>query len=269
MSHLSLLQKLGTFRSTSSLPFVLWPHRLSRASLLSLHQCDRLHDRSRTCLINGFRRARQARHTPCLCRHQNPAVVCQRVYHSHVTHQLHPNCLKHHQCLRIPVAFPLRLAVHVSSHPFPLGAATVVPDWRIRFACSDCLRAASRDVNASAVLFVPGSRCCRFGWNLGVHHRKISRRCSRVGIDLLASVLQTPRFSSIPNSISRFQRSSLFRFRMLRHVTTAALLLTMCSPVLVLKQSQQPSIQFTASFWCGPVLLCGLNKICSLNAAIC
>ena len=52
MSHLSLLRRLGTFRTTSSLRFVLWPHRFSRASLLSLCQCNRLHDRSRTCLRN-------------------------------------------------------------------------------------------------------------------------------------------------------------------------------------------------------------------------
>ena len=55
-------------------------------------------------------------------------------------------------------------------------------------------------------------------------------------------------FPNIPHSSSRFQRSSLVRLRMLRHVTTAALSLTMCSPVPVLKPSQQPFIQFTASF---------------------
>ena len=54
-----------------------------------------------------------------------------------------------------------------------------------------------------------------------------------------------------------FQRSSLFRFRMLRHDTTAALLLTMCSPVLMLKPSEQQSSQFTASFCCDPEVLCG------------
>ena len=69
------------------------------------------------------------------------------------------------------------------------------------------------------------------------------------------------------NSISQFQRSSSFRLRMLRHDTTA-LLLTMCSPVLVLKTSQQPSSQLTASFYCGPEVLCGLKRICSPNAAI-
>ena len=66
--------------------------------------------------------------------------------------------------------------------------------------------------------------------------------------------------SCIPNSLSRFQRSSLFRLRMLRQVTTAALLLTMCSPVLVLEPSQQPSIQSTASFCSGPAVLCGLKQ---------
>ena len=92
---------------------------------------------------------------------------------------------------------------------------------------------------------------------------------ARSGATLHASVLKKEGFPSIPNGISRFQRSSsLFRLRLLRHVTTAALLLTMCSPVLVLKQSQQPSIQFTTSFYCGPVLLFGLNKICSPTAAI-
>ena len=49
------------------------------------------------------------------------------------------------------------------------------------------------------------------------------------------------KFLSIHHSISRFQRF----LRMLRHDTTAALLLTMCSSVLVLKPSQQPSFQFT------------------------
>ena len=38
-------------------------------------------------------------------------------------------------------------------------------------------------------------------------------------------------FPSIPNNISWFQRSSLFRLRMLRHGTTAASSLTLCSPV--------------------------------------
>ena len=83
VSHLALRQRLGTFRTISSLPFVLWPHRLSRVSLLSLRQCNRLHDRSRTCLRNCLRQARQARHTsqirtPCLYRR----LVA--VYHSHV-----------------------------------------------------------------------------------------------------------------------------------------------------------------------------------------
>ena len=74
-----------------------------------------------------------------------------------------------------------------------------------------------RDANASDSLFVPGSRRCRLGQNLRVHHRKMSGRCSRA------------------NSISRFQRSSWFRFRILRHATTDALLLTMCSPVPVVE----------------------------------
>ena len=80
MSHLALRQKLGTFRTTSSLPVVLWPHRLSRAPPLSIRQCYRFHDRSRTCLRICFRQARQARRirptrTPCLCRSLDPAVV--------------------------------------------------------------------------------------------------------------------------------------------------------------------------------------------------
>ena len=52
--------KAWKFRTTSSLPFVLWPRRLSRALILSLRQRNRLHDRSRTCLRNCFRRACQS-----------------------------------------------------------------------------------------------------------------------------------------------------------------------------------------------------------------
>ena len=71
------------------------------------------------------------------------------------------------------------------------------------------------------------------------------------------------------SNMSRFQRSSLFRLRVLRHFVSAALLLTMCSPVRVLNPSQHPSNQFTASFCCGPEVFCFLKKICSPNAAIC
>ena len=53
---------------------------------------------------------------------------------------------------------------------------------------------------------------------------------------------------------------------MLQHDTSAALLLSMFSPVLVLKPSQQPSSQFTASSCCGPAVLCVLKRICSPNA---
>ena len=62
-----------------------------------------------------------------------------------------------------------------------------------------------------------------------------------------------------PTNISRFLRTSLFRLRMLRHDTAAALLHTMCSPVLVSKPNQQPSNQF----------MCCLKNFCPPNAAIC
>ena len=52
-----------------------------------------------------------------------------------------------------------------------------------------------RDVTVSAVLFVPGSRRCWFGLNFRVHHRKVSGRCSRVGIYVHASVLHIRRIS--------------------------------------------------------------------------
>ena len=81
-----------------------------------------------------------------------------------------------------------------------------------------------RDVNASAVLVVPGSRRCWFGLNLRVHHRKMSGKCSRVWIDFHASVLQTPRisecsqqhfkvpaffFASSPNAATRHHRCTV------------------------------------------------------------
>ena len=115
-----------------------------------------------------------------------------------------------------------------------------------------------RDVSASDTLFVSSSRYFQSSLHLCVYHRN-----GGVGVDFHASVLQAPRISKGPNNISRFQRSSLFRLRMLRHNNSSAWLLTKCSPVLV------PSSQFTASFCCGPVVLCGLNTICSPNAAIC
>ena len=126
-----------------------------------------------------------------------------------------------------------------------------------------------RDVNASAVLFVSGSRRCRSGlhfwFTIGMH----LAGAAGSGSTSTRPSCKLHEFPSIPNIISRFQRTSLFRLRMLRHFTTAALLLTMCSPVRVLKPTQQPSIQFTASFCGGGAVLCGLNKICLPNAAIC
>ena len=97
-----------------------------------------------------------------------------------------------------------------------------------------------RDVNASAVLFVPGSRRCRLGRNLQAHHRKISGRLQHCW----DQILQTPRISEYSQ----------------KHFTVPAFCIVAhrcVSPVLVLKPSQQPSIQFTASFCCGPVVLCG------------
>ena len=84
-----------------------------------------------------------------------------------------------------------------------------------------------RDVNASDILFVssllsvPASTS---GFTIGMY---------LAGAAGLGSTSTRPScnlhgFPSSPNSISRFQRSPLFRLRMLRHDTTAALLLTMC-----------------------------------------
>ena len=72
-----------------------------------------------------------------------------------------------------------------------------------------------------------------------------------------------------PNSRSRFQRSSWYLLRIPWHATTSVVLLTMSSQVRVLKPNQQPSNQFTASFCSDPAVLCGLEGICSPNAAIC
>ena len=130
-----------------------------------------------------------------------------------------------------------RIVLHPCGDP---GSALL----RVRFSdhqahlaaqcCSD-LRHLLRGVDASAVNLVPGFR--RSSLHFWVHHWDVSAWCCGVGIDIHA--LQ--RSPSISNSISRFQRSSLFRLDMLRH-DTAALLLTMCSPALVLKHSQ-PTVQ--------------------------
>ena len=240
-----------------------------------------------------------------------PAVVCQRVSLA-CPYQLQLNCLKLLQCLRILVAFPLRLdaARFVASVLPSLGTATVISGlvdsfrlFRLSSSRSACTGSFSiraeilarhsvlrlsdhqatsaaqrrskfrhhllRDVNTSAVLFVPGSRRCRFGGTSGFTIGRYLAGAAGSGSTSTRPSCKLQQFPSIPNSSSRFQRSSLFRLRLLRHATTAALLLTMCSPVLVLKPSQQPSIQFTASFCCGPVVLCGLDNICSPNAAVC
>ena len=126
-----------------------------------------------------------------------------------------------------------------------------------------------RDASTSDILVVSGFPYCRSGLHFWVHPMGMYlASAAGFGSTSTRPSCKLHGFASIPNSVSQFQRSFLFRLRMLRHDTTAALLLTMCSPILVLKPSQQPSSQFTASFCCGPVVLCGLNRICSPNTAI-
>ena len=82
------------------------------------------------------------------------------------------------------------LCVHrVVLHPCSNPGSTL---FRVKWSHHHATPAAQRrskfrnhllgDVDASAVLFDPGSRHCRFGRNLWVHHRKISGRCSMVRI---------------------------------------------------------------------------------------
>ena len=103
--------------------------------------------RLRTCLRNAFHPARQTRpiRTPCRCQRPAQTVVFQRVSLA-CLHQLQPNFSKLLRCLQILLAFPTRLDVHVSSR-------LSCPHWaqngrhrigEFRFACSGCLRAASR-----------------------------------------------------------------------------------------------------------------------------
>ena len=126
-----------------------------------------------------------------------------------------------------------------------------------------------RDGDASDILFVSGFRCCRSGLHFWVHHRNVPGRAAALGSTSTRPVLQAPRISKY--SQQHITIPALFVVSpsnaAARH--SAAFLLTMCSPVLVLNLSQQPSSQFPASFCCGPVVLCGLSRICSPNAAIC
>ena len=74
-------------------------------------------------------------------------------------------------------------------------------------------------------------------------------------------------FANTPNSVSRFPRSSLFRLRILRRDTTAALMLTMCSVVLVgvetIRNNCSTNSQRVSA------VLCSLKRICSPSAAFC
>ena len=108
-----------------------------------------------------------------------------------------------------------------------------------------------RDVNASAVLFVPGSRRCRLGRNLRVHHRKISGRCSRVGINLHSSILQTPRISEYSQ-----QHFTVPAFLYFSSPTTAACHhhCIVAHDVFSRSRVETGAIQFTASFCCGPAI---------------
>ena len=86
--------------------------------------------------------------------------------------------------------------------------------------------------------------------------------CCRVGFAFRASVLHISGFSEdasvalcvLPDGAAR------------RHSCFVALV---CSLVRLLNLSQQPPNHFTASFCCGPEVLCGLRRTCSPNAWIC
>ena len=146
--------------------------------------------------------------------------------------------------------------VWLSDHQAPLAAR-----------CRSELRHHLRDVDASAVLHVLGFRRCGPAFTSGFTMGMCLFGAAGLGSTATRPSCKVQGFPSVPNSTTRFQRFPLFLLRMLRHDITAALLLTMCSPVLVLKRSQQPSSRFTASFCCGPEVLCGLDGICSPNAA--
>ena len=295
MSHLALCQRLGFFRTISSLPFVLWPHRLSRALLLSLRQRIRLHDRSRTCLRNCFSSTSSSSshtsnpHTMSLSppgssgrlpacitlvststSAELPKVPPVSADSRGVSHLLdvhvssHLFCLTGHSNRRIrtgefilcvqSVLDPLR--VHrVVLHPCSNPASTF---FRVKLSDHQATSAAQRRSKFRHVL--PSDVCvCRSlrSWFSSLSVRpeppwftigKYLAGATGLGSTSTRPSCRLQGFPRIPNSSSQFQRSSLFRLRMPRHVTTATASLTMCSPVLVLKPSQQPYIQFTASF---------------------
>ena len=204
--------KAWNFSYTSSLPFVLWPHRLSKASLLSLRQCNRLtivHVRTSETvfvkLVKLVTYVQSAHHVFVASSiHRSFAGV----YHISAPAELleappvfADSCGVSSFCgfsaltglsvSPVQIVFePLRvhkIILHQCGDP---GSTFL----RVRLSNHQATPAAQRrskfrhhllrDVNASAVLFVPGSRrCrCRFGRNLQVHHRKISGRRSRSGL---------------------------------------------------------------------------------------
>ena len=111
-----------------------------------------------------------------------------------------------------------------------------------------------RDVDASDILFVSDFRHCRSGLHFWVRHRNVSGGRCGIGINFHTSFLQAPKISEYSQHVT-VPAFFFFRLRM-RHDTTAALLLTMYSPVFVLKQIEQPSRQFTTSYCCGPAVVC-------------
>ena len=109
------------------------------------------------------------------------------------------------------------------------------------------------------MLFVSGLRHSRFSHHLGFTMGMCPRHAAGLQSTSTRPSCRLQGLPSTPSRIARFQRSSLLRLRRLRHITTAAVLFTMCSPVRVLKPSQQPSNRFTTRFCSGPAVLCGLE----------
>ena len=119
---------------------------------------------------------------------------------------------------------------HSSSAQFILARHSSVcflSDHLTTFAtqcCSEFRHHLLCDVDASAVFLVPGFRSCRFSLDFRIHHRNVFWLVAGSVSTSTRPSLQAPRISLVfPNNLSRFQRSSLFRLRMLRQVTTAAL----------------------------------------------
>ena len=166
------------------------------------------------------------------------------------------------QCLQVFCGEPTtasRARVVASVLP-SLGAATLGSELanspRLTFSSRHfaCARSFSRSLLCPITdLFVSCFSHCLFGLHFWVHHQgAFDERC-RNGKNFFGCASKS--FRASPQIMSRHQ-PSCFRLRMVQHDTTAALLLTVCSPVPVLNPNQQPSDQVTTSVFCGPAVLC-------------